>query len=666
MINSEDYQHPSGITTTTQFRRVDVSELFGKTCSATTVPVTVSVSAPPVGNILVDGAATASVTICTGDTPIFTITGGVASNSYTFKIDGGFDTHTNTPTFDPVALGFVFAPGVTYSVDATIYDKPLSGANPDPTACTNNTSSITIVVTNPPAVALTVTGSINNTFCSGEDLTYTATSIVSATYRFKVDGITRQNSVSNTFTVNNITDGQNINVEITLVSGCTISTATITMIENEITDAGTISGTQQICYNNVPTQLTSVSTATVRYAASNLNYEWYSSTDNVTFNPTGITTLDFQPPALTQTSYFKRVVTSELNNEFCDADSNVLIVEVAPELIGGTILPLNDQYLCFDPLAPPIIPPASLSVTNSIVDPLITYQWQESSDTISWTNIGGEVNQTFNPPVLTSSQTIYYRRMVRALGGGAGCEEFSTVHTLFVSDLDPGEIDTASNETYCFGTNPPIIGSTIDASSSSGPVSYQWESRTAGTAYAPIGGATLNSYDPGILTETTWFKRTVSSNISLTTCELESNEVIIEILNEVNTGNILTSQVICENTIPNDLNLVGADAGGSVSYQWESSLDYLNWSEVTGEVGNTLSFSSVATQTTYYRVVITNATNSPTVLDPNQMQLSLTRIANPLKVGENYTVVIGTNTYSFTTTNIASDTNDIGTALANL
>ena len=57
MINSEDYQHPSGITTTTQFRRVDVSELFGKTCSDTTVPVTVSVSAPPVGNLRVDGAA---------------------------------------------------------------------------------------------------------------------------------------------------------------------------------------------------------------------------------------------------------------------------------------------------------------------------------------------------------------------------------------------------------------------------------------------------------------------------------------------------------------------------------------------------------------------------------------------------------------------------------
>ena len=360
LSNTENYQHPTGITTTTQFRRVDVSELNGKTCSDTTVPVTVSVNAPPVGNLLVNGAAQASLTICTGDTPVFTITGGVASNSYTFRIDTGVVTHTNTPSFDPVALGFVFAPGVTYSVDATIYDKPLVAGNPDPTACTNNTSSITLVVTNTPPVTLTVTGSINNTFCSGEDLTYTATAIVSASYRFKVDGITRQNSVSNTFTVNNITDGQNVNVEITLNSGCIVSTATLTMIENEIFNAGTISGTQQICYNNVPNQLTSVSTATVRYGASDLNYEWYSSNDNVIYNPTGITTLDFQPPALTQTSYFKRVVTSELNNEFCDADSNILIVEVAPELIGGTILPLNDQYLCFDPAAPPILPPASL------------------------------------------------------------------------------------------------------------------------------------------------------------------------------------------------------------------------------------------------------------------------------------------------------------------
>ena len=131
----------------------------------------------------------------------------------------------------------------------------------------------------------------------------------------------------------------------------------------------------------------------------------------------------------TQTSYFKRVVTSELNNEFCDADSNVLIVEVAPELIGGTILPLDDQYLCFDPLAPPIIPPASLSVTNSIVDPLITYQWQQSSNTISWTNIGGEVNQTFNP-LFNIIPNYLLQKNGKSTWWRSRVQEFSTVHII--------------------------------------------------------------------------------------------------------------------------------------------------------------------------------------------------------------------------------------------
>ena len=131
LSDTENYQPPA-LTQTAEFRRVDVSNLNGKTCSATTVPVTIIVNDSPNGSIRVNGTDTTSITLCSGDSPIFTITGGVASNSYTFKIDGGFETHTNTPTFDPVALGFVFAPGVTYSVDATIYDRPLTAGIPDP------------------------------------------------------------------------------------------------------------------------------------------------------------------------------------------------------------------------------------------------------------------------------------------------------------------------------------------------------------------------------------------------------------------------------------------------------------------------------------------------------------------------------------------------------
>ena len=144
MINSEDYQHPLGITTTTQFRRVDVSELFGKTCSATTVPVTVNVSAPPVGNLRVNGAAQQVLQYVLGYTYIYHYRGWPLIHILLELMR--VYTHTNTPTFDPVALGFVFAPGVTYSVDAIIYDKPLVAGNPDPAACTNNTSSITMLL----------------------------------------------------------------------------------------------------------------------------------------------------------------------------------------------------------------------------------------------------------------------------------------------------------------------------------------------------------------------------------------------------------------------------------------------------------------------------------------------------------------------------------------
>ena len=341
MINSEDYQHPSGITTTTQFRRVDVSELFGKTCSATTVPVTVSVSAPPVGNLLVDGAATASVTICTGDTPIFTITGGVASNSYTFKIDGGFDTHTNTPTFDPVALGFVFAPGVTYSVDATIYDRPLSGANPDPAACTNNTSSITIISLNAPAVAIAVTGATNETFCSGDNVTFEVTSpnVGVTNYHFILNGITTiQNGASDTTSRSTLNDGDTITAEVTLVSGCVVS-ATVTLIENSIT-AGTISPVNQsICSGATPTIITGVTTPTVNPAA-NVTHYWQASTDGfATFNNIMINSEDYQHPSgITTTTQFRRVDVSELFGKTCSATTVPVTVSVSAPPVGNLLV----------------------------------------------------------------------------------------------------------------------------------------------------------------------------------------------------------------------------------------------------------------------------------------------------------------------------------------
>ena len=113
-----------------------------------------------------------------------------------------------------------------------------------------------------------------------------------------------------------------------------------------------------------------------------------------------------------------------------------------------------------------------------------------------------------------------------------------------------------------------------------------------------------------------------------------------------------------------DISLTTLSVGAGISYQWEASLDNVNWNEITGQNSLTLAFTDVQTVTTYYRAVITSEVSSPTTPIPNQQKISLSRTANPLSVGETYYIYIGTGTYSITTTGATSGTDNIGEGLA--
>ena len=128
----------------------------------------------------------------------------------------------------------------------------------------------------------------------------------------------------------------------------------------------------------------------------------------------------------------------------------------------------------------------------------------------------------------------------------------------------------------------------------------------------------------------------------------------------------MANQTICEDTQPLDISLTTLSVGPGITYQWESSLDDETWTEMAGQNSLTLSFTDVATQTRFYRAVITSSVNSPTTPVPNQQMISFSRTANPLLVGEEYYIHIGTGTYSLTTTAASSDTNSIGNAFATI
>ena len=81
----------------------------------------------------------------------------------------------------------------------------------------------------------------------------------------------------------------------------------------------------------------------------------------------------------------------------------------------------------------------------------ITYQWQESSDNVSWTNIGGATSQNFSPPALT--QTTYYRRSAVSQTNVAG---YSNTATILVYPQLIGGTVSPSSETTNYNTAPPL------------------------------------------------------------------------------------------------------------------------------------------------------------------------------------------------------------------
>ena len=438
----------------------------------------------------------------------------------------------------------------------------------------------------------------------------------------------------------------------------------MTLQKNDIITAGTISPSlQRICFNTIPNQLTSLTTATVNNVSSTITYRWEISINGAAgpYLPIpgaeGPTQINYTPSALTTNTWFQRVSISELNGIKCEEVTTPPVeVRVIENLSGGSILPSDQQLLCFG-LA---VQPLTLSVTGSLSGAGITYQWQSSPNGINgWVDIGPEQGPNFTPPTLLNTSTLYYRRVTKANGGGPNCEEFGNTHVIYVNDTNPGIIDVNSVRTYCYGTNPPPINSTTEAASSFGSITYQWQKRTTGV-WTDITSATGNSYDPGSLIETTIFRRNVSSTRSGTTCTNSSNEVQITILPQLDSGTVLANQTICENTQPLDISLTTLSVGAGISYQWEASLDNENWNEITGQNSLTLAFTDVQTVTTYYRAVITSEVSSPTTPIPNQQKISLSRTANPLNVGETYYIYIGTGTYSITTTGATSGTDNIG------
>ena len=674
---SQNYTPTTVLVSDTFFRRMTVSNTGTTTCEAPSNVIRIQVELNPVATLSavqrgVTTVASGTLNICVDEEILFSASPVTAGFTYEFTVNGVvMQARSTQSTYTNSNL----------ANNENVRVEVFNGAIGDPSVCSDLSERFNIQ-TLPTPVPTLISNVIADTFCVGEEVIFTAGSnLASNTYEFFVNSISYQNSATNIFNPQTLTppvllnDGDIIRVIVTSnpysFSSCT-AVATLSLSENIIIDPGTINTvTNTICSGGSPAALTPVAVAS---ATGNITYRWESGLDSTTFNAIPSTNSStYVPGSLTQTTFFRRITISTLNGKACEEASNILEITVTPPISGGTVSPTN-QVICSGDT------PATLQIVGGSTGLAITYQWQESLDGITFTDIATATSQDYTPGVL--NVTTFYRRITNAAGGGppASCSEISSMTQITVIDLDPGALDPLQNQAYCFGVMPPSIvssptgGIQADATSTNGTITYQWQMSIDNANWSNIASATNNFYSPSSLIQTTWFRRIARSSINaIDFCEDITNSIEIEILPDLNEGFVLDDeQTICQVVsafdLPDPLVLdSAATLTNSVTFQWQQSSDQFSWTDITGQQSATLEFSVgdawlPSLPATYYRGVITYVGDpTPTAFEQTAIQF----VDEGIGFAGNltYNIAINGNQYSIVSSNTSSiDT--IGEAFA--
>jgi gliding motility-associated-like protein len=281
-------------------------------------------------------------------------------------------------------------------------------------------------------------------------------------------------------------------------------------------------------------------------------------------------------------------------NCFCRESMSSILVPNLPEP-GSIAAP---QVLCAGTAPAPLTSTASASSDGGL--PLV-YQWQTSSDNVTFTDISGATGASYSPPNSLPVGTTYFKRRVQLLlpnQSGPYCTPtFTAAVAITVQPaLTAGSI--TADQTLCAGSPATPLASSAPATGGSGTFAYQWESSPDNATWTAISGATAETFAPGTLTATTYFRRRVTSG----TCVALSNSVAVTVTPAVTAGSIAASQALCANDTPSPFTSTAAATGGTgdIAYQWESSLDNSAWGPISGANGPTYA-SGALSVTTYFR-----------------------------------------------------------------
>ena len=602
---------PGNLTATTYYRRVATNN--GIAANSTNV-ATVTVY-PQVATSISPSSTTINYNTDAG-TLTNTRSGGNATYTYQWQSSVNNSTWSNING----ATAQNYSPGV---LTDTMYYRVITTSNG--VSVTSNTATVKVY---PQLVAGTVSPSaITINYNTGPGvLTGTAATGGNGTYTYQwqssadnsswtnINGVTTQN-----YTPGNLTSNIYYRRAVTSNSVTVYTTSTaVTVYPQVTTSISPASAT--INYNADAGTLTNTRSG----GNSTYTYQWQSSVNNSTWtNINGATAQNYSPGILTDTMYY-RVVT--ISNG-ASVTSNTATVNVYPQLLAGTVSPssITINYNTS--------PGALTGTTATGGTGTYTYQWQSSTDNSSWTNVNGVTTQNYTPGNLTSN--IYYRRGVTS--------NSVTVYTASTAVTVYPQITTSispASTTINYNTDAGTLTNTRGGGN--GTYTYQWQSSANNSTWTNINGATAQSYSPGVLTDTMYYRVITTSNGASVT----SNTATVNVYPQLVAGTVSPSSItINYNTSPGALTGTSASGGnGTYTYQWQSSADNSSWTNVNGVTTQNYTAGNLTSNIYYRRAVTSNSVTVYTTSTAVTVYPQVTTSISPSSTAINYNTDAGTLT----------------------
>jgi gliding motility-associated-like protein len=331
----------------------------------------------------------------------------------------------------------------------------------------------------------------------------------------------------------------------------------------------------------------------------NFQYEW--STRTLT-GPWAVTPDDVKAnknytAATDESGYYRRKVTSE----YCSTYDSVKI-EVLPPISNNLIVPR--QTLCSGSTPTPVTGTVPQGGTSSY-----TFQWEASSDSLSWTNGGSTAKDLGAIPALT--QTIFYRRIVMS-GLNNCCSDISKNVKIIVLPVISNNSVTSS-QTICEATKPDVFnGSLPTGGDSNDGYRYNWETSKNGSSWTSLQySSAIQNYSAAEQDSTHFFRRVVYSGLN-DCCKNISNNIKVTVHPKIENNLIKGDTTICQDGIPSLLTgsgptLAGGD-GAVYSPKWMQKDNISDWSDATG-IANQFNYqpSALSSTVSYQRQVISGA-----------------------------------------------------------